>query len=685
MLHQLVEYATAQGIAGEAGFTPKLVRWLITFSPDGKFLGVVDLSGGERKSKGREFPRAPHLKFSGDTPMRQFLVDTAKFAVLLGEEPPGDDASEAARKAWDKLLKKREYFLNLLKAGAEADPFLGIVADQLADPEARDGIRAALENHSPKAKPIENVTFAEVTSEGVRIVVELDHWHDWWRAYFPALFAARKKKEAGRKKGPADNPMRCFLSGRLAPATETHPKVTGLADVGANAGPVLVGFNEPAFRSYGLQKSANSAMCEEMAQQYVAGLNVLISDRRHSVKLAGAKVVYWYIGDVNEDAGENPFAGIFDPTGLIDPADDVQNDAAEVEIATSNKRREYAGVEYAKELLNAIRSGKRPELKTARYCALTLSGNKARVVVEDWMEGQFDDLLGSVLCWFDDLAIVKASGRDTAAPPPIERVVTCLLPERKPRQKYEDWIKPVKAWRVALWKCATLPLLSHSRSDDSLPDRVVDESHAGVSIADTVAHRAVLEHRKAVVNGEFAAALSADGENRAIRRATLYARMGLMKAWLLRHSDHQGDCKMEPILKEDHPSPVYQFGRLVAVLAELQREALRSDSGQEVKTSIIDRYYTAASTTPRLMLGRLIALSNHHLRKLEQTESGQRAAGAIRRRIASINARIDDSALPSAALLEDQTLFALGYYQQIAHMHLARAEASEKKKQKASS
>ena len=50
----------------------------------------------------------------------------------------------------------------------------------------------------------------------------------------------------------------------------------------------------------------------------------------------------------------------------------------------------------AARLLNAIHSGERPELGEYRYYALTLSANSGRVVIRDWMEGQFTELLEAV-------------------------------------------------------------------------------------------------------------------------------------------------------------------------------------------------------------------------------------------------------------------------------------------------
>ena len=104
MLHALMEESRRLGLDAEAGFIAKAIRWLIVFDERGRFLDVIVQNEQGSKRKGRTFPKAPHLKFSGDTPMRQFLVDTAEYALLFGVDEPGA-----------KLRKKHAYFLDLLR------------------------------------------------------------------------------------------------------------------------------------------------------------------------------------------------------------------------------------------------------------------------------------------------------------------------------------------------------------------------------------------------------------------------------------------------------------------------------------------------------------------------------------------------------------------------------------------
>ena len=112
---------------------------------------------------------------------------------------------------------------------------------------------------------------------------------------------------------------------------------------------------------------------------------------------------------------------------------------------------------------------------------------------------------------------------------------------------------------------------------------------------------------------------------------------------------------MEPYLNESHPDSAYHCGRLMAMLAALQYRALG-----DVGAGVIQRYYAAASATPALVLGRLIRTSQFHLDKLDRGLARWHEG-----RIADTFGRIQ-SDIPLTLSLERQSLFALGYYQQIA-------------------
>lgn len=574
MLKLLAEYAKKHGIDTEPGFAPKEVRWVIACDQHGRFRGVVELGDVESKrNRGQEFGMCPDLTFSeltsGTEPKSHFLVETADIVTLLGVEP-----------SQKRKVMKHQYFVGLLRKAGSAMPELSAAADCLADAKSLEEIRKQLT--ALKARPTEKVTL----KIGDIMAVESDAWHDWWRGFRNTL----TQEEPGER-------MRDFMTGELAKVARTHPKIKGLADVGGRAaGDVLIGFDKDSFRSYHLVQSANAAVSDESASVYRAALNELI--KHHAHRLAGAKIVHWFKERVSE--ADDPLPWLVEGTA----------------------REELDAAHAAKELLAAIRTGKHPDLAGNYYYALTLSGQSGRVMVRDWMEGQFEELVANVAAWFDDLAVVHRQGGTLAPNPKLFAVLGATVRDL-------NEIPPpfaAKMWRVAVRnepipQAALAQVLKRTRVDiieDQPPN------HAG---------------------------------------------MGLMKAYHIRNARKEGGevmSELQPYLNENHPSAAYQCGRLMAVLAQLQRSALG-----DVGAGVVQRYYAAASTTPALVLGRLTRTSQHHLNKLE---------GGLphwyEEQIGSIWQRLRDI-VPETLSLSEQSLFALGYYQQQAHMRTAKPKESE--------
>jgi len=591
MLHALKQYAEAKGWVSEPGFRPKTVRWLLSFSRKGEFLGI--LPGGPEGSKGREFPRCPDLSQpeikAGGAGCRHFLVDSADVVTLLTKEGEPDE----------KLRVKHGYFVGLLERASGADRDLAAVATPLRSESVLDSIRAKLVE--AKAGPTDQVSFAIVDTTHP-VIVERDTWHDWWRVFRSELTEQRRRGPAGRER-TVRGQMRCLLSGEMVTPAQTHNKITGLVDVGGLAmGDVLSPFKQPSTCSFGLEQAANSAMSAGMAEVYRATLNRLIADNGR--KLAGAKVVYWYIGDIHAD--EDPMPELFD--GFDFGQANVGPPDSRKEPLNEERHRQQAE-SRATRLLEAIRSGDRDakRLMDARYYALTLSANSGRVVVRDWMEGQFAALVRSIHAWFDDLAIVRRDGNALAPSPKFLAVLGATVRDLR------DVPPPHEAemWRVAV-------------RYKTIPQFTMAEALARVKV-DTV-QAVPMNH----------------------------ARMGLLKAYHKR----KGDKNMQPYLNEEHPNPAYHCGRLMAVLAEVQREALGN-----VGAGVIQRYYAAASTTPALVLGRLVRTANYHFDKI----------GYYKKRIGlkdllvGIWCPLKDT-VPCILELEDQSYFALGYYQQLAQL-----------------
>lgn len=249
-------------------------------------------------------------------------------------------------------------------------------------------------------------------------------------------------------------------------------------------------------------------------------------------------------------------------------------------------------------------------------------------MVRDWMDGSFEELVESVGQWFDNLQIVNIYGSNPAKDPGINRIATSLLP---PEVTKQDSVQPQAR---ALWKSAL-------RKDIPIPYSVLA--------------KAVILNTRFIMSGKFEDALdSSSGMRDHVNNISLvHTRMALIKAYHIRKNG--GVSNIMIYLNEEHPNPAYQCGRIMAVLANLQKRALG-----DVGAGVVQRFYAAASATPAMVLGRLVRTSQFHLNKLEPG-----LAHWYEGRIAQIWGSIQDN-VPKTLNLEEQSLFALGYYQQIA-------------------
>jgi CRISPR-associated protein Csd1 len=580
MLHVLMEYGNA--LDSEPGFKTREVRWCIALDTKGRFLNVLPLGDGKR---GIMQPRCTEMPGTNAGGKSHFLVETVQTVALMFK------GNEEAKKIAN-AKEKHSFFVDLSRNASHSVPALIPIVRALEDDGLLAEIREALIQH--KAKPsdwlgwqIDGIDPREDTAV-----------QTWWREW-------RKKEIDGdqpRSRLSDKNSMVCFLTGRTSQPLPTHPKITGLSGVGGlGTGDVMVGFDKAAFGSFGLEQSANAAMSAEDAQKYVDSLNDLI--RNHSRKLANVLVVHWFKEQVHPEE---------DPLEWLNGFETQENTEAAAQAAAGR-------------LLESIRTGERIDLGRNHYYALTLSGASGRVMVRDWMEGRFEDLVRNIEAWFSDLTIVARDGKEQARDPKFMAVCGALVRDLK------DLPAPTAA---TLWKVAV----------QRLP------------IPQPLMAQALARFRTDLVDKD--------------QPPFNHARMGLIKAFFVRLQPG-GDHTMSSYLNSEHPEPAYHCGRLLAVFSNLQRAALG-----DVGAGVVQRYYAAASQTPGLILGRLTSNARNHLSKLDGG-----LAHWYENQIADVMARLGDGA-PRILDLNGQGLFALGYYQQLAALrsgnkHKANAAITE--------
>ena len=383
--------------------------------------------------------------------------------------------------------------------------------------------------------------------------------------------------------------MMCLVSGQRARVARTHePKLKGV--LGAKeAGAVLVSFNCDAFASYGKKQSFNAPVSEQAAFRYCTALNAILSgacSHRHRFSLGDTTVVFWTDKPTTAEGWLADLLG-----GNLE-----------------ERAQDEAALEQARIVLEAVRKGGGAlsllgDDPDTPIHLLGLAPNAARLAVRFWHTGTLRALFDRLKAHHDALRMVRQLEAGSKRPDPEFPPLWMLLRE------------------IARESKDIPPLLGG----------------------------ALL--RAVIGGGPYPEALAASVVRR-IRadRTVNYLRAAILKAWLTRHPNRQGEIPVS--LDTQRTDPAYRLGRLFAVLEKTQEDAQPG-----INATIRDRFYSAASATPAVVFPRLLRTYQHHLAKLPV---GQKIGRE--KLVQEIMDGIDG--MPSHLRLQDQALFAIGYYQQ---------------------
>ncbi|MCR9293255.1 MAG: type I-C CRISPR-associated protein Cas8c/Csd1, partial [bacterium] len=291
---------------------------------------------------------------------------------------------------------------------------------------------------------------------------------------------------------------------------------------------------------------------------------------------------------------------------LVDLFEGSETRAVESRSPHSEKLAdEPAFTSRAERLHQLINSRARDDLTRCRYRILIVSGNSGRVVMREWLEGSLPDLVSGLRQWFKDTSVITRDGR---------RI-------------------------IRLHRLSAL-LGGFSRELKDLP------SYAVASLI-----KCVLSGRACIPDALMAMTLAKLRIELMYQPMAPLARYGFLRACCIRNT---GTPHMSFQIDESIDDPAYVCGRIMAILTVIQRRALGSFG-----TDAIQRFYPTASTSPALVLGQLMRTAqSSHLPMIErdlQVEL-EKQLGELWRRL--------KSAPPISLSLQQQTLFAMGFYQQ---------------------
>jgi CRISPR-associated protein Csd1 len=276
-------------------------------------------------------------------------------------------------------------------------------------------------------------------------------------------------------------------------------------------------------------------------------------------------------------------------------------------------------------LLDSARSGQQTYGEDSnQFYVLALTANSSRAVIRDWLEMTIPEVKSNLRAWFTAQKIVDPYG-EIGKPSGIYWLAASA---------YRD---PAKEMLPAVTTALTRVALYGGKLPLDLLARLVRRNR--------------------------------------VEQDVTYSRAVLIKLILTTQNEQFAMLPMENLNPDPELQPedrsAYHCGRLLAELEATQRAALG-----KINASLTDRYYGAASSNPATAFPPLMRGARAHLSKLRKNQSG--TCNALEERIEEITSHLSD--FPKTLTMQNQGLFALGYYHQRAANRAAAKSAIASKK-----
>jgi CRISPR-associated protein Csd1 len=411
--------------------------------------------------------------------------------------------------------------------------------------------------------------------------------------------------------------QQCLVTGRYSSIARLHDSIKGgflTAHGGQSGGVSIVSFNDDAYKSYGKEKGSNAPVSEAAAFAYTTALNYLLRrDNGQCVSIGDASTVFWATAaDATKAAKAEQLFGFM----MNMPSDDGQQTA------------------QIKPILEKIAQGKplaeiAPDLDAGtRFYVLGLAPNASRLSIRYWLDTTFGELAKNVAQHFQDLALDPLPWRE---PPSVWRLLIQTVPHRKNSEG----------------------VLQKSKSEDIAP-QLAGELLRSIITGQNYPHSLL---------AKIIQRLRADGDISSLRVSLIKAVLCRQQRLTNLNSQKEG---ISMALNKDDPNIAYRLGRLFAVLEQAQKSALGN-----LNAGIGDKYYGAASSTPRTVFSALVKNARNHIsslrkgKKAEWVKDAKSTAGWLEKELGQIMLPFDSTQpFPKTLSLDEQGRFVIGYYHQ---------------------
>lgn len=409
-----------------------------------------------------------------------------------------------------------------------------------------------------------------------------------------------------------------LVSGEREPIARLHPLIKGTH--GAKpSGAAIVSFNATAFTSYGWSQSFNAPVGVRDTFRYTTALDYLLNDPSRRVQLGDATTVFW-TGRPDSAAAEEVFGAFFGNSSDKFDAEPAENNS------TVDRVRGFLQAAKHGRLIDAVDDPEAP------FYVLGLSPNASRLNVRFWFPGTIAQFADRLVRYATDLEMVGAAPDD----PPI--TISALLDET-----------------VSLKKAKRNPKKREPDRAKVIPGLAGDVARAILAGTDYPQQLLASVIRRIRCEGFVSS-------DRIDQQAAEHRRAAILRAFLVRNRHWE----VPVALNKDHPDEACHLGRLFAALEKTQEEGAGK---RKLNSTIKDRYFGSASTTPAAIFPVLLKLHPHHIEKIDNP--GRRVN--LEKLVGEICSHIN--AFPLTLRIEEQGLFHIAYYHQRQDFFTVRDDA----------
>jgi len=278
------------------------------------------------------------------------------------------------------------------------------------------------------------------------------------------------------------------------------------------------------------------------------------------------------------------------------------------------------GVKIINSLYDAVFTSQLPREKNNHFYVLGLAPNAARISIRFWKTPSVEEFGKNIKQHFDDFKIVHS-----------------------PKEQEHLSLYQILSSTALGYKMENVP--------PNLTAKVIESIIDGSPYPNTLLQQCIRRIR---------------AEQHVNR-----ARAAILKAYINRFNRIYKPNEKEIVMALDQTNINigYRIGRLFSVLEKIQEEA-----SPGINSTIRDRFYGSASSSPIVVFSQLLKLKNHHLAKLNpgRKTNFEKLIGEIMSEISSFPAHLS---------LNDQAYFSVGYYHQRQDFFTSKANKNETENQ----